>query len=396
MSILVIDVGTSSLRAAIVQPDATVAHVHQQRLPPSTPFPGLVEFDATEMADAVARRGPRHAGRGRPGRCGRHHQPAGLDRACGTAPPASPSAPAIGWQDLRTVFDCLTLAGEHGIRLAPNQSATKLAAPARTRTTRTAARPVLRHGRHVAGVDAVGRPAPRHRPQQRRGHRPARPRSTCSGRTTCSRPCAIPRSMLPTLVDSSGAHRRGLRARRGTADRRARRRPAGLAHRAGLRAPRPHQDHLRHRRDARHLHRVGRAGERPAQPPRHVPHRGLVHRGRADLGRRGDHAVGRHQRRVAGRRPRHPGDAGGEPRAWPARAPTPVASSTCPPLLGLGTPAVGLRRPRHPARPHPRDRPARAGASGAGGRRPAGRRPGRGGRGRHRAGASRCCGSTAG
>ena len=39
-----------------------------------------------------------------------------------------PVAPAIGWQDLRTVFDCLTLAAEHGIRLAPNQSATKLAA----------------------------------------------------------------------------------------------------------------------------------------------------------------------------------------------------------------------------------------------------------------------------
>jgi glycerol kinase len=39
-----------------------------------------------------------------------------------------PVAPAIGWQDLRTVFDCLTIAAEHGIRLAPNQSATKLAA----------------------------------------------------------------------------------------------------------------------------------------------------------------------------------------------------------------------------------------------------------------------------
>jgi glycerol kinase len=44
------------------------------------------------------------------------------DRATG-----EPVAPAIGWQDLRTVFDCLTLAAEHGIRLAPNQSATKLA-----------------------------------------------------------------------------------------------------------------------------------------------------------------------------------------------------------------------------------------------------------------------------
>jgi glycerol kinase len=43
------------------------------------------------------------------------------DRATG-----KPIGPGIGWQDLRTVFDCLTLAGS-GIRLAPNQSATKVA-----------------------------------------------------------------------------------------------------------------------------------------------------------------------------------------------------------------------------------------------------------------------------
>ena len=38
-----------------------------------------------------------------------------------------PVAPAIGWQDLRTVGTCLALQAE-GIRLAPNMSATKLAA----------------------------------------------------------------------------------------------------------------------------------------------------------------------------------------------------------------------------------------------------------------------------
>src|SRR5690606_31388255 len=43
------------------------------------------------------------------------------DRATG-----EPLAPAQGWQDLRTVGDCLVLAAD-GIRLAPNQSATKLA-----------------------------------------------------------------------------------------------------------------------------------------------------------------------------------------------------------------------------------------------------------------------------
>ena len=39
MSILVIDVGTSGLRAAIVRPDATVSEVQYRAMPPSTPLP---------------------------------------------------------------------------------------------------------------------------------------------------------------------------------------------------------------------------------------------------------------------------------------------------------------------------------------------------------------------
>jgi glycerol kinase len=35
-------------------------------------------------------------------------------------------APGIGWQDLRTVFDCITLKAQHGLAFAPNQSATKV------------------------------------------------------------------------------------------------------------------------------------------------------------------------------------------------------------------------------------------------------------------------------
>ncbi|MFM2183213.1 MAG: hypothetical protein RJB61_1507, partial [Actinomycetota bacterium] len=53
MSILVIDVGTSGLRAAVVRPDGSVDALHHVRFPPSTPFPGLVEFDASAMAAAV-------------------------------------------------------------------------------------------------------------------------------------------------------------------------------------------------------------------------------------------------------------------------------------------------------------------------------------------------------
>ncbi|MCD9622419.1 FGGY family carbohydrate kinase [Rhabdothermincola salaria] len=125
MSILVIDVGTSGVRAAVVRPDATVAVEARIEVLPDSPAPGLVEFDAAAMADAaldVARRvlaegGPVEA-------VGIANQRASVvvwDRATG-----EPVAPALGWQDLRTVGDCLTLQAD-GLRLAPNQSATKIA-----------------------------------------------------------------------------------------------------------------------------------------------------------------------------------------------------------------------------------------------------------------------------
>ena len=53
MSILVVDVGTSGVRGAIVEPDGSVHHVHPVQVLPDTPFPGLVEFDPSAMADAV-------------------------------------------------------------------------------------------------------------------------------------------------------------------------------------------------------------------------------------------------------------------------------------------------------------------------------------------------------
>ncbi|NDF32650.1 MAG: glycerol kinase, partial [Acidimicrobiia bacterium] len=49
-SILVIDVGTSGLRSAVVRPDGDIDALHYRSFAPSTPFAGLVEFDATEMA----------------------------------------------------------------------------------------------------------------------------------------------------------------------------------------------------------------------------------------------------------------------------------------------------------------------------------------------------------
>lgn len=125
MSLLVVDVGTSSTRAAIVRPDGAIDHVHQQATPPDTPFPGLVEFDAAELAATTLDLARRALADGGPvDAVGVTNQRASTivwDRATG-----EPIGPAIGWQDLRTIGMCLELQGE-GIRQAPNASATKLA-----------------------------------------------------------------------------------------------------------------------------------------------------------------------------------------------------------------------------------------------------------------------------
>jgi glycerol kinase len=125
--ILVIDVGTTGLRAAIVDADGGVGHVEYRPFPPDTPFPGLVEFDAAAMAEAVlgaARQALHDAGDPTVAGVGIASQRASTivwERSTGT-----PIAPALGWQDLRTIGECLTAKAEHGLTLAPNQSATKL------------------------------------------------------------------------------------------------------------------------------------------------------------------------------------------------------------------------------------------------------------------------------
>ena len=125
MSILVIDLGTSSVRASVVHPDATVTHETATQTLPETPAAGIVEFDAAAYAEAAldcARRtmeahGPVEA----VGIANQRATTIVWDRATG-----KPVAPAQGWQDLRTVGDCLVLAAE-GLAFAPNESATKLA-----------------------------------------------------------------------------------------------------------------------------------------------------------------------------------------------------------------------------------------------------------------------------
>jgi glycerol kinase len=126
VSVLVVDVGTSGLRAAVVDGAGAVHALEYRPFPPSTPFPGLVEFDGAAMAAAVldvattalAAAGPVEA-------VGITNQRASTlvwDRTTG-----EPIGPGLGWQDLRTVFDCITAKAELGLALAPNQSATKVA-----------------------------------------------------------------------------------------------------------------------------------------------------------------------------------------------------------------------------------------------------------------------------
>ncbi len=125
-SVLVVDVGTSGVRAAVVRPDASVVHVHHAPVLPDSPAPGLVEFDASVMAEAVLEVANAALDDGGPvAAVGIANQRASTivwERATGR-----PVAPGIGWQDLRTVGTCLVLQAD-GIRLAPNASATKLMA----------------------------------------------------------------------------------------------------------------------------------------------------------------------------------------------------------------------------------------------------------------------------
>lgn len=125
MSLLVVDVGTSGVRAAVVRPDRTVQQVHHRKVCAAIPAQGFVEVDAGELAratldvarEALAEGGPVSA----VGIANQRATTIVWDRATG-----EPVGPGVGWQDVRTVVMCLSLA-EQGLRLAPNQSATKLA-----------------------------------------------------------------------------------------------------------------------------------------------------------------------------------------------------------------------------------------------------------------------------
>ncbi len=257
-AILVLDVGTTSVRAAIVDERLQIVTMARRPFPPSTPFPGLVEFDAAELARVVLDAAQEAtAGAGTVDVVGITNQRASTilwDRATG-----DPVAPALGWQDLRTVGECIVARAEHDLALAPNQSATKLAwlldhvEGARDRdlcfgtvdswlawTLSGGALHVTDHtNAAVTGLLAVDGGA-----WSERGARRPRP----PGERAASARRLVRRG------------RRGDRVGRRAADRLPGRRPAGVARRSGLCRARTGEDHVRHGRDAR---RVRRRSNRP-------------------------------------------------------------------------------------------------------------------------------------
>ena len=123
MNICVIDVGTSSIRSAVTDGHRVICF-RQERTPPDMPEPGLVEFDANEMAAVILQSATEVI-----------DEVGGVDAVAvtnqrGTAmvwdrKTGEPVGPALGWQDLRTVGECLAWQAE-GLEMVPNESATKL------------------------------------------------------------------------------------------------------------------------------------------------------------------------------------------------------------------------------------------------------------------------------
>ena len=122
--VLVVDVGTSSVRVGVYDAQGFAVHGTERELLPDSPADGIVEFDARAMAATcveLATAALDHAGPvDAVGITDQRGSTVVWDRSTG-----EPVGPGIGWQDLRTVGACLMLRSK-GVRVGPNQSATKL------------------------------------------------------------------------------------------------------------------------------------------------------------------------------------------------------------------------------------------------------------------------------
>ncbi len=380
MSILVIDVGTSGVRAASCAPTPRSPHEHHREVLPDSPAAGLVEFDAAALADAALELARAGAGRrpGRSTRVGIANQRASTivwDRATGepVGPGTRLAGPAHG-RRLPRAARPRACASRRTCRPPSSRACSTPTTPTAPATCASArSTPGSRGGCRAAGA--------RHRPVERGGHRADRPRRHRLGRPRCSTRCASPRRCCPRSSTRPAPSARPPRSPGAPPI-------AGIAGDQqasligqGCVAPGPAKITFgtggmldvvvgpeRPRFDTR-----GGGGTFPIVAWR----RGgettwgleaiMLSAGTNVEWLRDDLGHHRHQRGVPRRRPAVRDDRRRRLRAGAARP---------------GHAAVGLRRPRHPARPHPRRRAAADRAGRARGRRPARRRPGRRGRGR--------------
>ena len=202
MTILVIDVGTSSVRAAAVRADATVAVEHHRPCCPRRPRRGA--SSSTPRSWPASRWTWLGACWPTPARSTRSASPTnGRPPSCGTGPRASPSARAsVGRTCARPAP--ASCSRRDGIRVAPNASATKagflldLADPERQRdlcigTVDTWLTWQLSEGAiHATDATNAG------------GHGPADAATPADWDDKVLDALRIPRAALPHVVDTSG------------------------------------------------------------------------------------------------------------------------------------------------------------------------------------------------
>lgn len=121
--VLVVDVGTSSVRSSIVDREGAVSATAVRPTPPDVGAGGSVSFDPSQLRDAALSTAAEVLASAGPvagvGVAVQRASTVVWDRRTG-----EPLGPGLGWQDLRTVGRCLELRAE-GVRLAPNVTATK-------------------------------------------------------------------------------------------------------------------------------------------------------------------------------------------------------------------------------------------------------------------------------
>ena len=123
MTGVVIDAGTTSVRAAAVDRHGVVGRESRRHTPPLTSTSDLVEFDAGALRDAaLSALAEVVSGLGAVSSVGITNQRGSVvvwKRATG-----EPVGPGIGWQDLRTAVECAELT-RSGLPISPIQSPTK-------------------------------------------------------------------------------------------------------------------------------------------------------------------------------------------------------------------------------------------------------------------------------